>query len=112
MMNKYENILPIDKHVAEQIFASGDVEKICYTLVAVGLYEKDWKWAQDSCLKFLLSSNDDISGLAATCLGHIARAHGKLEKEKVLEALKTYSANREIAGQIQDALDDIEMFLK
>jgi hypothetical protein len=109
-MYRYHNVFPVDKVAAEKNFASEDVEKICHTLVAVALHEIDWKWVQDKCLTFFMNESPDISGLAATCLGHLARIHGQLEKDKVIPLLKSRLNDPAIAGQIEDALNDIEMF--
>lgn len=109
-MRTYDNIPPVDKQYAERVFDSNDVEKICEAMVGVAFYEQDWKWAQDKYLDLFKSDNPDISGLAATCLGHIARIHHKIEKEKVVNALRARINNNEIAGRIEDALEDIEKF--
>jgi hypothetical protein len=109
-MNKYSNNFPLDKDSAEKIFASNDVKRICHAMVAVALHEQDWKWVQDKCLMFFMSDNPDISGLAATCLGHVARIHKQLERDKVIPLLRSRLNDPAIAGQIGDALEDIEMF--
>lgn len=109
-MNKYEKIDPINKQEADEIFSSDDFDKICYALVAIAFHEPDWKWAQDKCLFFFQSTNSDLSGLSATCLGHIARIQKRLEKEKVIKVLNSRLNNIEIAGRIHDALDDIKQF--
>lgn len=111
-MNKYYNVFPLDKESAEKIFASNDTKKICHAMVAIALHEQDWKWVQEKCLAFFLSDNPEISGLAAICLGHVARIHGQLEKDKVIPILRRRLNEPEIAGQIEDALSDIEMFAK
>lgn len=111
-MRKYQTPQYINKKLAEEAFETNDMKTICEALVAVALHEQDWKWAQDKCLGFLESESSDIRGLAATCLGHIARIHRELDKEKVLSALQTHLSDEYISGQVSDALDDIEMFLK
>jgi hypothetical protein len=111
-MDRYYNVFPVDKVSAERIFASEDVEQICHAMVAVALHEKDWKWVQDKCLTFFMKDNPDISGLAAICLGHLARIHGQLEKDKVTSTLRSRLNDSAIAGRIEDALDDIEMFTR
>lgn len=90
--------------------SSGDPASICRALVAIALGDADWKWAQDKCLEFLADGNPDISGVAATCLGHIARVHRKIDKPRVIEMLHRYRANSAISGRINDALDDIARF--
>ncbi len=110
-MKKYQDVGIIEKDKAEQIFSTNNVENICSALVSISFYEKDWKWSQDKCLEFLLNANVIIAGMAAICLGHIARIHGKIEKNRVVNALKHKLSNKEIAGQIQDALEDIEIYI-
>jgi len=108
-MRKYTEVVPIAKSEAEQIFASDQADNICDAMVGIAFFEQDWKWAQDKCLSFLESTNTDVSRLAATCLGHIARIHHKIEK-KVIAALRSRLNDANIAGQVEDALDDIEQF--
>ena len=110
MIDNIHNIFPIDKDSAEKIFLSNNAEKICHAMVAIALHEQDWKWVQDKCLYFLTNDNPEISGLAATCLGHIARIHRQIEKDKVIPLLRSRLNNPDIAGQIEDALSDIAMF--
>ncbi|MEO8403014.1 MAG: hypothetical protein ABI480_00405 [Chitinophagaceae bacterium] len=88
------------------------MNKVCRAMVACAYYENDWKWAQEKFLTFLQNNDTTISGLAATCLGHIARIHHKIDKDKVLPALQNYIHKKEISGPVQDALDDIEIFVK
>ena len=40
-MNTYQHIFTIDKASVERLFSSNDVEKICYTMVAIAFYEQD-----------------------------------------------------------------------
>ncbi len=111
-MNQFQKIEPIEKNVAIQRFRSNDEEAICTALVAVALHEQDWQWVQQSCLEFLDDERAAVRGAAATCLGHIARIHRRLDKERVLAALEVHQYDREVGGRIADALDDIKTFLK
>jgi hypothetical protein len=110
MTRKYHDVLSVSKEAAASAFESGDPEKICWALLAIAFHETDWRWAQDKCLDFLLSDNPEVSGLAATCLGHIARIHRSLDRDKVIAALRARLSDKDIRGQVEDALDDIEMF--
>ncbi len=111
-MDKFENPKAISRQEAEVMFASNDVKKITHALVSIALFEKEYRWAEDKCLKYLSSPDDSISGLAASCLGHIARVHGILNKEEVLKALRDKLSNNGIKGRVEDAINDIEMFVK
>ena len=50
-----------------------------------------------------------IRGLAATCLGHVARRFGTIQPESVA-LLRLLSADADIGGRADDALDDVAMF--
>lgn len=92
-------------------FSSEQTGEICHALVAMAFHDPDWKWSQDQCLHFLSNSEPEIRGLAATCLGHLARIHRCLDQERVEQALKAHLTDALIAGQVQDALDDIRQFI-
>jgi hypothetical protein len=111
-MTEYKNPSKISRNEAIRIFSGGSTNEVCDALLAVAFYDKDWKWVQTQCLHFLNDADPDVRGLAATCLGHIARIHHKLERKLVVEALKSRFKDAKISEQIQDALDDIEMFLR
>jgi len=67
---------------------STDTERICNALLGIAFCEPDWQWAQNIFLELLENDHPDIKRLSATCLGHTARIHGKLNKTKVITALK------------------------
>jgi len=81
-------------------------------LLAITFNDTDWQWAQDLCLDLINHTNNNISYLAVTCLGHIARIHGKIDKEKVFDAFQLKMSDKEIVGRIEDAISDINMFVK
>jgi hypothetical protein len=62
----------------------------------------------------MFSSHEDadIRGLAVTCLGHLARIHGYIDREKVIPVLKLLLNDSEIVGRVEDALSDIKMYAK
>ncbi len=99
-----------NRELAEDAFSSGEAKRICDMLVSAAFYESDWRWVQDKCLDFLNFNDPNIRGLAATCLGHVARIHHQLDKEKVISSLRKHLKDHAISGQIEDALDDIEIF--
>jgi hypothetical protein len=110
MSGVYHEVLPISREAAASAFSSGDADRICHALISLAYHDGDWRWVQDTCLHFLRNDNPQISGVAATCLGHVARIHGILDKDKVVLALHTRLADHRIKGIIEDALEDIGMF--
>ena len=97
----------------EEIFLSNDKRNIIDALMFITFNFDDINWIQDKCL-FLInfSENDDIKRLAMTCLGHIARIHGKIKHEQIVPVLSSYLDTNDLSGSAEDALDDIAMFTK
>jgi hypothetical protein len=54
----------------------------------------------------------NVKGLAITCIGHVVRMHLTINKEKVFPVLKEMLEDKELFGRVEDALDDMEVFLK
>lgn len=108
---KYVEPKPIGRSEATRVFNEGTRDQVCDALVAVAIADPDWRWAQERCLEFLSHEDDAIRGLAATCLGHIARIHRQLDLERVRFALQTLAADPDVGGRAIDALDDIDMYM-
>ena len=104
-------IEPITRQEAEVAFASGVSRDMCMALLRLVYHDDDWQWIQDKCIELSGYPDIDVAGLAITCLGHLARIHRTLELEKVLPVLKELRANPELAGRVDDALSDIEIFM-
>ena len=105
----YQEPHPVNRDEAESAFASGDSERIARALVNVAFHEADWRWVQERCLGFARHDVAAVRQIAVTCLGHVARIHRRLDLERVLPALDELSCDPEV--QVEDALDDIRMFV-
>jgi hypothetical protein len=97
------------KQILEQL-KSNKVSIVTNALLYATFNFNDWVWVQDECLKLVNNQNIDIKGLSVTCLGHLARIHSSIDKEKVLPILFIKLNDKDISGRVQDALDDIKMF--
>jgi hypothetical protein len=95
-----------------EALASGDTKAICDAMVSIAYHDEDWHWAQQQFLELLSASDTQVRGLAATCLGHLARIHGMLDRDRVETELRKYLEDAAIGGRASDALDDIGMFLR
>jgi hypothetical protein len=108
---EYREPQAITKEEAAQAFASADVEQINDALIGLTYHDPDGQWVQDQCLALLDYPDDDVRGLAATCLGHLARIHRNLDRDRVVTALEGLRDDPAIGGRVQDALDDIAIYL-
>ena len=100
---------PITREEAEAAFVSDDSKEIAFALVNVAFHDPDWRWVQEKCLTLVRSDIAALRQVAVTCLGHVARIHRKLDLEKVLPVLDELLHDPEV--QVEDALDDIQMFM-
>jgi hypothetical protein len=88
------------------------VKSITDKLLDMTYNNDNWEYVQNECLKYLEDENYDIAQLAIICLGHIATFHSHIDKEKVLPILYKKIPDKELSGVVEDALDDIKMFVK
>lgn len=109
----YEEPQPITRKEAHSAFATNEPKLICATLVAIALHDSDWKWAQDRCLEFAQHPEATVRQIAATCIGHVARIHQRLDLEAVTPVLHQLLCDTElyVMGCTEDAIDDIKTFM-
>ena len=96
---------------ATRLLASGVETNVAAALISIGLNEQDKTWAQNTCLKYLVSESESVAASAITAFGHIARRQGDLDLGAVLPALeKVKEKFPSLEGIVADTLDDIEVF--
>ncbi|HAV5499482.1 hypothetical protein ACKESD_17910 [Acinetobacter baumannii] len=109
----YDDVKKMTKSEIAAGLASKKDKEISQALLSYIFFGESWEDKQKLCLELLHSSSKNIVLLAITCLGHIARIHSQLDKEKVILALESVKElNRDFEGVIDDSIDDIEMFLE
>jgi hypothetical protein len=90
----------------------GDLPGALDAMVGTALYgDGDWKELQELHLQLLEHEDHEVSALAATCLGHLARVYRQLDERRVGTALRRARSVPHIRGTATDALEDIEIFL-
>jgi hypothetical protein len=99
----------LTKDDVENILKIGSKDDILYALLYLTFNIEDFEWIQQKCIEMGNDKNVEISGLALTCLGHIARIYGKINKETI-KFLKSKLNSTDIGGRAQDALSDIKIF--
>jgi len=107
---RFQDVPPITRQRAEQAFGSNDSTRVCDALVRAVFHDPDRRWAQRQCLRLARHSLPEVRGLAATCLGHIARIHRAINRKSAERALKALLKDPASAGRAEDALEDIRKF--
>ena len=110
---KYEAIEPINRDQAERLLANHDRETICRTLVRVATFEPDRHWAQSQCLRFAIHKDSFVRGVAATCLGHLARIHKAIDEDEVMPVVRQLlqDGDPQTRAIAEDTISDFSIYL-
>lgn len=102
----------MDRAELERLLESGNEAAIVDALLSAASYDSNWRWAQNMCLRFLDHASRDVRWNAVTGLGHVARIRRKLDREIVVPRLQALRSDRDIRANVEDALDDINIFVR
>jgi len=108
---QYEEIDPISRSDAMVALGSAKPRDICKALVRLAFHDPDLRWVQSLCIELTEHSTVEVQSTAILCLGHLARIHWALDLEKVVPLLIDLRKNPLLSGRVDDAMDDIEIFL-
>lgn len=86
--------------------------ELAEAMVSAAFYIDDGEWLQARFLELLESPDPGIRAAAATCLGHVARIHRRLDVAVVRPRVEKLLGNPRTAGFAQTALDDIDDFAR
>ncbi len=114
MSNQYEKPGVLSKEETLSILnGNNTVEQKVHALVGSVNAIEDHAWLQELCLSYVNHKDKWIAGAAINGLGDIARIFGQLDLKLVLDKLNTTKSERkDLAGKIEDAIDDIKTFVK
>ncbi|MES2790450.1 MAG: hypothetical protein V4719_12640 [Planctomycetota bacterium] len=110
--NKYVELEPVSHAEADNRLSSSDQYLIARTLIVIGLYDEDWRWVQQHALRFLSHDSEIVISAAILSLAHTARVNRSIDKNVIVPALQAVAADPRFIGKVQDAIDDIEMYVK
>ncbi|NQE68454.1 hypothetical protein NG2371_02912 [Nocardia gamkensis] len=91
---------------------SGDGTAVREAILSVALQVPDAAWVTDRALRLVDSPDFGVRAAAVTAVGHLARIHRAIDEERVVPVLRPMSNEPEIAGRVEDALDDIAVFVR
>jgi len=108
---EYEDLNSISRTDALRELDSGDPERSCRALVRIALHEPESAWVEPLILRFMNDNDPFVRGLAATCAGHLARIHRKIDDHNIVETLRQMLTEPATSGRANDALEDIEIYV-
>ena len=112
MSYKYNEPTDITKEKFSQIIAEGIIVSMCQAIIDAVHYISDYDWLLAEFRKLLNHTNAEVRGVTVSCIGHLARLNKNADKDQLLQILQPLLSDDEIAGRVEDAMDDINMFLK
>ena len=108
---QFEETPAVSREDLERIFATGSADDIAHALISAAFHEPDWRLVQEWCLRFADHGDPNVRRVAVTALGHLARVHHALDLERILPVLAKKADEVELAGTVEDTLDDIRRFI-
>ena len=108
---RYQEVVPISRPDAEAAFASDDVERTCDALVRLAFHDDDRHFVQEHCLRLATDPRWELREIALTCLGHVARIHGAIDRERVVPVVMALVDDPKVGGTAETVLEDFEIFL-
>jgi hypothetical protein len=111
---KYERIDEVTREAVEQALREDNPEVLLRVVIAVSMYEPDWRYAQDLCIRLSFHIHFNVRGNAVLGFGHIARVHRQLDQAMVQPIIQAALRDEDsyIRGQAHSAMDDTAFFLK
>jgi hypothetical protein len=111
MSDTYETPPHLPRDVAYAQLKEGDTRSRIEGLLSLSIYDPDWRSVQELCLQHLRDSDPDVVATAVLGLAHIARRQRDLDIDRVIPELERLRSNPKLAGRVEDALDDIRIFV-
>ena len=103
---------PIRRDVAERWLASDDPRKVLYALLRLSLNGPDFAYAERMALEKASHPDVWVRRNAATALSHVARLHGSVDLDSVMQTLVSLLDDPEVFGWADYSLDELEIYMK
>lgn len=109
----YEEIPALSREEIGSAIRRNDPRELSYVVLALALHEPDLRFAESICIQFAKHEHFNVRGNAVLGFSHIARIHGKLDKEKVMLRINTalLGDHEWVRGHVQDVRGDLMHFL-
>lgn len=111
MSYKYDEPSNISKDQFQRIITEGVIDIMCQAIVNAVHYISDYDWLLYEYGLLLKHPSVEVRGVTVSCIGHLARLHDEANKDQLLVLLKPLLSDSKITGRVEDAIDDINIFL-
>ena len=110
MSLRYQEPIEMSKNEFLKVIETAEIVPLCQAVVDVVHSVDDYEWLRDQFETLLEHPNENVRGVTATCIGHLARLHAAADREQLLSLLQPCLSDSSIRGQVEDAIDDIRRF--
>ncbi|CAM3411737.1 hypothetical protein [Stackebrandtia soli] len=108
---RYEDVPAGPEEEALELTRAGDPRPVA--ILSLAFDSSDGVVAENRALELLSHRDSEVRRAAVRSLGHIARIHGRLDVGRATSRLPEIAATEPaLAGVVDDALDDIAMFVR
>jgi len=105
----YEDLRPITREEYERLFRLGPAEEAGEALLRLAWHEAETSSAERECVAALSDTREQVRKAAVIGLGHLARRQKALSAATLIR-LRALKKDPEMAGCIEDTLNDVEVF--
>jgi len=107
----YNEPKKIDKSEFLEAIVSGRETLMCDAIVRAVHFIDDYDWLLREFTSLLEYPNMEVRGVTVTCIGHLARLNENAKKDDLLVILEPLLSDSDLAGRVEDAIDDVNAFL-
>ena len=110
----YDPIRRMSKQEINAAIRENDSKKLSIAVISAALYSGDGVWAEKLAYKLIDHPDHLVRGNAMLSLGHIARVHGTLDRDRAIDVLRVAMNDRDeyVRTHASDARDDVEHWIK
>lgn len=90
-----------------EAIAAGDSDGVSIALVKATFAEPSSAWLYDRCLDLAATGPWEVTAVAATCIGHLARLRGYARADTVAFLESLVASHPRVRPYAEDALEDV-----
>ncbi len=111
---QYDSVELWTHELIERAVVENDPDVLLRVVIGVSMHEENQQYAEALCIRLSSHPHFNVRGNAILGFGHIARVHGKLNREVVYPIIERglSDPHEYVRGQAQGAKEDTEHFLK
>jgi len=108
---RYEDLPPISRAEFDAIGDDHTAEQTASSLLRLALHDPDFEFVDEACRAKFDRPSIAVRRAAVLSIGHLARRTRRVSDES-RSRLNALASDASIAGEVEDALDDVATFVR